>query len=297
MNLYSEAHPDFRKLVDLSAPLEVLGDSFQFTEGPVWHAHENRLYFSDIPDDSLYRYSDEHGVQLVHKPSGFSNGLTLDAQGNLIACEHRTRAITRYVAGEKHILASTYHGKRLNSPNDLVMTRSGTIYFSDPIYGLRAGNGGPAEAELDFQGVYAYREDWDEPRLVCADLERPNGVALTRDESTLLVVDTVKQHIRSFAIQADHSLRGGQVIAELWGEGEGRPDGLKLDSEDNIFCTGPSGIWVLRTDLRYLGRINLPQKTANLAWGGEGGRSLYITSSRFLYRLRVKTSGQSPLAK
>jgi gluconolactonase len=219
----------------------------------------------------------------------------LDKEGAIIACEHQTRAITKYAGQEKQILTGTYQGKKLNSPNDLILTKNGTIFFTDPIYGLREGNGGPAEAELPFQGLFSYQEGWTEPRLECADFVRPNGVALSRDQKTLYVIDTVKQHIRIFNVKTDGSLEGGQVLLELWGDGNDRPDGLKLDEHDNIFSTGAGGIWVFRADGILLGKIRFHQKTANLAFGGEDRRSLFITSSQFLIRLRVKTRGFSPL--
>jgi len=295
MSIYEILHPDFKMLVDVHAQAEIIKEGFQFTEGPVWHAHEECLYFSDIPADTLYKYTDQNGVEVAHRPSGFSNGLTLDKEGAIIACEHQTRAITKYAGQEKQILTGTYQGKKLNSPNDLILTKNGTIFFTDPIYELREGNGGPAEAELPFQGLFSYQEGWTEPRLECADFVRPNGVALSRDQKTLYVIDTVKQHIRIFNVKTDGSLEGGQVLLELWGDGNDRPDGLKLDEHDNIFSTGAGGIWVFRADGILLGKIRFHQKTANLAFGGEDRRSLFITSSQFLIRLRVKTRGFSPL--
>lgn len=295
MEVFEIIHPNFKSLVDIKRHPEIIQSEFQFTEGPVWHAQQHCLYFSDIPANTLYCYSEQKGVEIAFQPSGFSNGLTLDPSGAILACEHRTRAITRYAESEKTILADTYQGKKLNSPNDIVVTKQGLIYFTDPTYGLREGNGGPAEAELPFQGLYCYRTDWAEPKLVCADFERPNGVALSNDQKTLFVIDTVKQHIRSFQIQKDGSLVDGRIILELWGKGPDRPDGLKLDEFDNIFSTGPEGIWVFRSDHALLGKIRFPQKTANLAFGGEDRSSLFITSSQYLIRLRLKTRGLTPL--
>lgn len=295
MNIYEIFHPDFNSLVDVHTQPEIIQEGFQFTEGPVWHARENCLYFSDIPANILYKYSEQKGVEIAYQPSGFSNGLTLDKSGAILACEHRTRAITRYTGQTKQILTATFQGKKLNSPNDIVVTENGTIYFTDPIYGLREGNGGPAEAELPFQGLFSFRDGWLEPKLERADFERPNGVALSHDHKTLYAIDTVKQHIRIFSVESNNSLHGGRVFLELWGEGNNRPDGLKLDEHDNIFCTGPGGIWVFRADGVLLGKIKFSQKTANLAFGGEDRRSLFITSSQFLIRLPLKTRGFSPL--
>ena len=295
MNTFESLHPGFTDLVDMDSSLELIEEGFQFTEGPVWHARENCLYFSDIPADTLFRFSTSKGIETVHHPSGFSNGLTLDKAGNILACEHQTRAITVYKKGQKQILADHYQAKKLNSPNDLALSKNGMLYFSDPIYGLRAGNGGPAEQELSFQGLFSFQEGFTQPYLESSDFERPNGVALSYDQTTLYAIDTVKQHVRQFTIANDGHLQGGQVIMELWGAGDARPDGMKLDRSGNFFVTGPEGIWVYRSDHTLLGKIHLAQKTANLAWGDEDRRSLYITSSHCLYRLRTKTTGWSPL--
>jgi len=194
-----------------------------------------------------------------------------------------------------HVPLPAILGKKLNSPNDIVSTKEGFIYFTDPIYGLRDGNGGPAEAELSFQGLFCFKDGWTEPKLVCGDFEHPNDVALSYDQQRLYAIDTVKQHIRIFNIEPDGSLQEGQIYQELWGDGEDRPDGLKLDIYDNVFSTGPGGIWIFRSDGVLLGKIKFSQKTANLAFGGEDRRSLFITSSQFLFRLQLKTRGFSPL--
>lgn len=295
MNSYEIVHPDFQELVDVHVQPELIRDGFEFTEGPVWHARDRCLYFSDIPADTLYRYTEKAGVEVVYHPSGYSNGLTLDSQGAIIACEHRTRAITRYSDTGKHILASTYQGKKLNSPNDLVISRNGTLYFTDPIYGLREGNGGPAEQELNFQGLYSYRDGWKEPYLESRELERPNGVAFSSNPHILYAIDTVKQQVLTFKIDENGHLSGKQVWLELRGAGEGRPDGMKFDARDNLFCTGPQGIWVFRSDGELLGKIKFPLKTANLAFGGEDRTALFVTSSHSLYRLTLKTNGFTPL--
>ncbi|HEY59632.1 MAG TPA: SMP-30/gluconolactonase/LRE family protein [Anaerolineae bacterium] len=287
--------PKFEQLINLDANLEIIGSGFEFTEGPVWHARQKCLYFSDIPANTLYRYSEVDGVTVFKKPSHFSNGLTLTKEGKIIACEHQRRAITLQTNGEFIILAYRYQGKRLNSPNDLIISPDGAIIFSDPIYGLREGLGGPAEQELHIQGVYMYKSGMDEPKLLVDDFERPNGLALSHDGKTLYVDDTVRQHIRKFIVNENWDLSGGEALAKLWGEGEGRPDGMKLDINGNIFCTGPGGIWVINPKGALLGKIHLPQKTANLAWGDDDRKSLYITSSSFLYRLRCKISGKSPM--
>jgi gluconolactonase len=211
----------------------------------------------------------------------------------LIACEHQTRAVSITQGnGKPRVAASHYDGKKLNSPNDVVTASDGTILFTDPIYGLREGNGGPAEQELPFQGVYLIEVGSGKLRLLTDSFERPNGLALSVDEKLLYVADTVRQHIRLFEVGEDWQLSGGQVWVELWDEERvGRPDGMKLDEQGNLFSTGPGGIWVFDPQGELLGRIFLPDKTSNLAWGDDDLRSLYITCSSRVFRLRCLTRG------
>ena len=286
---------DFTKLIDPDAKLELIADGFKFTEGPVWHNDENCLYFSDIPSDTIYRYDEKTGISVFRNPSHFSNGLTLNKQGMLIVCEHRSRSVTIQKESVFQTLADRYKGKKLNSPNDIIISTNGTIFFSDPIYGLQEGLGGPATQELSFQGVYKLQPGAKEPELLFDDFERPNGLALSDDERQLFVNDTVRQHIRVFTKDKDGNFSKGQIFAELFGEGLGRPDGMKLDNSGNMFCTGPGGIWAISPTGELLGKIRLEQKTANLAWGDSDRSSLYITSSSCLYRLRCITSGKSPM--
>ncbi len=289
--------PEFEKLISSDASAEIIAENHMFTEGPVWDAREKRLIFTDIPATTIFSWTAENGVEVFRKPSGFSNGLTFNRKGHLIACEHRTRAVTVSKDGESFaIAADRYQDKKLNSPNDVVASDDGTIFFSDPIYGLREGNGGPAEAELDFQGLYRITPD-GELILITDSFERPNGLALSPDEKTLYVADTVRQHIRAFQIGPDWQMNGGQIWAELWDdEYGGRPDGMKVDENGNLFATGPGGIWVFNPQAELLGRLFFPDKTSNLAWGDDDLGTLYITSSSKVYRLRTNTRGL-PLVK
>ncbi|NMB61854.1 MAG: SMP-30/gluconolactonase/LRE family protein [Chloroflexi bacterium] len=285
----------FEELIDSSSKLELLANNFEFTEGPVWHKEKKCLYFSDIPSNTLFCYNDKRGVSIFRQPSNFSNGLTLNKQGMLIVCEHRSRSVTIQTDDGFETISDQFNGKKLNSPNDIIISRDGTIFFSDPIYGLQEGMGGPAIQELDFQGVYMLKPGENEPVLLFDDFERPNGLALSDDENTLFVNDTVCQHIRVFTKNSKGEYSNGTVFTELFGEGLGRPDGMKLDNWGNVFCTGPGGIWVISSTGELLGKILLEQKTANLAWGDDDCRSLYITSGTNLYRLRCKTAGKSPM--
>ena len=281
------------QLLDPNAEVCCLAKGFQFTEGPVWDRSNHCLIFSDIPADTMFTYTAADGVRVFRQPSHFSNGLTIDHEGRLLACEHRTRRVTRTdPQGTIEVLATHYQGKCLNSPNDIIVTHDGAIIFTDPHYGLEEGLGGPAEQEQPHRGVYRLIPG-QEPVLLTDLLDAPNGLALSPDESILYVDDSIHQHIRVFRVNSDWTLSGGDVLVELKPkEGqEGNPDGLKLDADGHIFCTGPNGIWVLNPDGAVLARINMPEVTANLNWGDDDAQTLYITASTGLYKLRMLTHG------
>lgn len=293
MNFIESHSPEFKQLVAPDAQVEIVADGFQFTEGPVWDRRGNQLLFSDIPANTIYSWSAKRGSEVYRTPSGFSNGLTFNRRGDLVACEHRTRGVSITVNGSApRVVASTYQGKKLNSPNDVIAANDGSILFTDPIYGLRDGQGGPAEAELSFQGVYRLTPDHNRLELITDSFERPNGLALSLDEKKLYVIDTVRQHIRVFDIGPDWKISGGHIWVELWDDEKiGRPDGMKFDAQGNLFSTGPGGIWVFNPDGDLLGRIYLPDKTSNLGWGGADLKTLYITCSATVYCVRCLTSG------
>lgn len=284
---------EFTRLVDPEITIEKIADGFSFTEGPIWDHANNRLLFSDIPSNKIFFWSADLGVSIYRSPSNFSNGLTYDLHGNLVACEHQSRSISVQTGPNKVVsIANSYKGMNLNSPNDVITAKDGSILFSDPIYGLRVGMGGPAEQELPFQGVFRLPPDSSQLELITDTFERPNGLVLSPDEKHLFIGDTVRQHIRVFDISKDWEVSGGQVWAELWDdEYVGRPDGMKVDIHSNLFSTGPGGIWVLDKKADLLGRIFLPDKTSNLAWGDQDRKSLFITSSSTVYRIRCITNG------
>lgn len=281
--------PEMADLIDPSAPIEQIGDSFKFTEGPVWHTEQNCLYFSDIPANILYKWTEKEGFVAHREPSQNTNGLTLNAQGQLISCEHSGRRVSIEKNGQVETLASTYQGKRLNSPNDVVVCQNGDIIFTDPPYGLPKKDGVMLEQEIDFFGVYRLPANSNEPVLLIDDFERPNGLAITADEKTLYIDDSARKHIRAFDVQPDGSLTNGRIFAELNGEGTGVPDGMKLDRHGNVFCTGAGGVWVFNPNGDLLGKIIMPQTTANIGWGDADKQTLYLTASTGIYRLRCKT--------
>lgn len=274
------------------AELEQVLSGFEFLEGPVWHPDEKHLTFSDIVGNTMYRWSRAGGLDVYRKPSHMANGNTYDRQGRLLTCEHATSRVTRTEPdGSVTVLASHYLGKELNSPNDIVVGQDGSIYFTDPTSGRSAAFGVEREQELEFQGVYRLDSENSTLTLLVDDFSKPNGLCLSMDEARLFVNDTDRNHIRVFDVQPNGSLSGGQVWAETIGEGVGVPDGMKIDHEENLYCCGPGGIHVFDKHANSLGVIRVPVQAANFAWGDDDLRSLYITASTALYRLRVKVPG------
>ncbi len=290
MDIQVEAYDSaIKQIVPEKVTLEQIATGFAFTEGPVWC--KDYLLFSDIPRNRIVRWqmrSDGPEVTTFRSPSGNSNGLTLDKSGRLIACEHSTRRVTRTeVDGSVSVLAERYGGRRLNSPNDVVVRSDGSIYFTDPPYGLENLN---AWKELSFNGVYRFAPD-GELVLLVDDFDRPNGLAFSPDESVLYIDDTSRGHIRAFDVSPDGSLGNGQVLIDMQSPEAGAPDGMKVDQKGNIYCTGPGGLWVIDPSGKRLGRIALPELPANLAWGDEDWRTLYITARSSVYRLRLAVPG------
>jgi len=284
--------PGFRQVVGDSIEFEQLGTGFLFTEGPLWHAAEQALLFSDMPGDQIRRWSAKDGVVSFRKPSNKANGLAWDRECGLLACEHATSRVTR-TGRDVTIttLVSHYDGKELNSPNDIVVRSDGGIYFTDPIYGRVEFYGVPRASELGFQGVYRLEPDGKTLRLLVDDFGQPNGLCFSPDEKRLFINDTERQHIRLFEVRADGSLDAGRVWARTTGEGDGAPDGMKLDSAGNLYCCGPGGIHVFDPDGLCLGVIRVPEATANFNWGDDDYKSLFITASTSLYRVRVRVPG------
>jgi gluconolactonase len=280
---------DFRKLIPESTVLQPIATGFGFTEGPVWCG--DYLLFSDIPQNRIVRWHTRHSgpeVLTYRSPSGNANGLTLDRNGRLIACEHGTRRVTRTeLDGSISILADRYEGLRLNSPNDVIVRSDGSIYFTDPPYGLVDG---AVWKELDFNGVYRIAPN-GELMLLVDDFDRPNGLAFSPDETVLYIDDTSRRHIRAFDVKPDGGIENGRVFIDMQLPIAGAPDGMKVDQYGNVYCTGPGGIWVVSPEGKQLGRIILPELPANLAWGGPDWKSLFITARSSVYRMTVDVSG------
>ncbi len=256
---------------------------FRFTEGPMWHP-DGYLIFSDIPANTIYRLSDGE-AEVFRKPSGHSNGLTFDREGRLIACEHGNRRVSRTEKdGTVGALATHYEGKRLNSPNDVVVRSDGSIYFTDPPYGVKRD-----ERELEFQGVYRIAPD-GELQLLLKDFDRPNGLAFSPDESVLYVADTNRDHLRAFEVNPDGSLGEGNVFFQVEPPEELRPDGLKVDTAGNVLIAGVGGVWVISPEGEHLETVEVPERPANLAFGDQG-QALYVTARNSVYRVEMEHPG------
>ena len=283
----------FREVVGQEAGLERLGTGYEFTEGAVWNAAGRFLIFSDMPGDHMRRWSEADGVTTFRRPSNKANGNAYDHAGRLVTCEHATSRVTRTEPdGTITVLATHYEGRELNSPNDVVVAADGAIWFTDPIFGRVEYYGVPRDPELAFRGVYRIAADGSGPTLIADDFDQPNGLCFTDGGTRLLVNDTGRGHIRSFAVAADGGTSGGEVWATLAGAGEGGADGMKIDSAGNVYCCGPGGIHVFAPDATCLGVIRTPEVAANFCWGGGDLRTLFVTASTSLYRTRTATPGQ-----
>ncbi|HEX5050700.1 MAG TPA: SMP-30/gluconolactonase/LRE family protein [Planctomycetota bacterium] len=288
-------------ILPFDAQLERIASGFTFTEGPVWVG--DALLCSDPNQNRIWRWTPAEGVHLYRERSGYqgadiaeyhqpgSNGLALDPAGNLIVCEHGNRCIARLSPdGTRTVLADRYRGKRLNSPNDLVVARDGTIYFTDPPFGL-PGFAADPRRELPFAGVFCWRRG--ELSLVSDELKGPNGIALSPDERVLYVGnwDVERKVVLAFARSADGALGPARTLLDLTRHaGETAIDGVKTDAAGNLWVCGPGGIWITAADGAVLGRIaDRPEEPHNLAFG-EGGRTLFVAAQTGLYRLRLAGS-------
>jgi len=257
--LSNVATADLAGIVPEGAEVEQAATGFRFTEGPAWGS-DGMLYFSDIPADQILKLDAEGTVSVFLEPSRNSNGLMADEDGTLIACRHDGRDVVRISPdGEVHVLADQYDGGKLNSPNDCIIAADGTIYFTDPHYGL-AGR----EREQDCEGV---------------------------DGKTLYVADSEDRKIRAYTLTEDDSASDGRDFGDMHTDKEGVPDGMTLDEEGNVYCTGGGGIWVFAPDGEHLGMIEVPEVPANCTFGGPENKTLYITARTSVYRIELAIAG------
>jgi gluconolactonase len=293
-------------LVGPNPKLFKLAEGFEFTEGPVWVREGGFLLFSDPNANTIYKYQDG-ALSVFRTPSGYSgedvadygqpgsNGLTMDRQGRLTINEHGNRRVTRLSnSGEYTVMADNYEGKRLNSPNDLVYRSDGTLYFTDPPFGLPKFFDDPRK-ELDFSGVYSLKDGT--LRLIAKDLSGPNGIAFSPDERYLYVSnwDEKKKVIMRYESRADGAVTNGKVFFDMTSAtGEDALDGLKVDVRGNVYASGPGGLWVIDADGNHIGTIVGPKHIHNMAWGDEDGKTLYLCARSGLYRMRLGVEGIRP---
>ena len=295
------------KIVSPDAVLEKLAKGYHWAEGPVWIKQSpdaGHLLFTDIPDNSVLKWKDGEGIHLYLKPSGYTgkiprgglmgaNGLTVDAAGRLVLCQHGDRRIARQEPdGRWTTLADRHEGKRLNSPNDAVFKSNGDMYFTDPTYGFPKGLSDPAR-EMDYCGVYRLSAADGKLLLLTKELTLPNGIAFSPDEKTLYVAQSdPKQAVwYAFPVKSDGTLGPKHLLADgtHWtAQPRGNPDGLKVDRHGNVFATGPGGVNVISPEGVLLGRIHTEKTAANCAFGGDGS-ILYITATDCLYRIKTRT--------
>jgi gluconolactonase len=314
---------------------------FQWTEGPVWipgsslsrveavfssrHRSSLRetgyLLFAEIPSNSIQKWTPGKGVSIFMQPSGYkgtepfagpepgSNGMTLDSRGRLTVAGHAQRDVWRLEhldpKAQVTVLADTYEGKRLNSPNDLTYKSDGSLYFTDPPYGLPGLEKNP-DKELPFAGVYRIRDaeaqkpgappDHAKLQLLVTDLPRPNGIAFSPDEKYLYVDNSESQKIwMRYTVQADGTLADGKVLFDASSDPRpGGPDGMKVDEKGNIYSAGPGGVWIFSPEGKHLGTLDMPERVGNVAWGGADHKSLYIAASSTIYRIKLKVAGILP---
>lgn len=279
-------------IIDENAELQTVSSGHRFLEGPAWHPYDRRLRFSDIKGNATLQWSASSGLSIYRDNSHMANGNTYDRRGRLLSGHHASSRVTRMDDDETMtVLASHYQGNELNSPNDIVVKSDGAIYFTDPPYGREGKVGIPREPQLDFNGVYRLNPDDKSLTLLVADFNRPNGLCFSPDESLLYINDTPESLIRVYDVVADGTLTNGRIFARTGGDGPGGPDGMKTDSEGNIYCCAAGGLHVFAEDGVFLGRLRTPMQVTNFTFGDEDLRGIYLTGITTLYRVRTRIAG------
>jgi len=286
----------FRTMVLPNAPLETLGQRYRWLEGPVWFADHDCLYVSDVPNDCILRWSEDGGVSVFRQPSGFANGHARDRQGRLIGCSHRGRCVTRTeLDGTVTVLVSHYRSKRLNSPNDIICKSDGTIWFSDPQYGINTDyEGGKQQAELP-PALYRLDPTTGDLAIAADDFEGPNGLAFSPDESILYVAESGRQFdadprqcIRRFNVHAHNRLTGGAQFHKVL---PGFADGFRTDEQGNLWSSAADGVHCISPDGELLGKVITPARVSNLAFGGRNRSRLFICASHSLLAIYTNVRG------
>ena len=312
--------PALNRIVPESSSLQKIATGYKWTEGPVW-IPSGYLLFAEIPSNSIRKWSPGASAAIFLQPSGYkdsapytgpepgSNGMTLDAQGRLTVAGHAQRDVWRWEHIDPHsqvtVLADTYQGKRLNSPNDLVYKSDGALYFTDPPYGLPTQDKDPNK-QLQINGVYRLPDALSQKagappnrpqlQLLIKDMPRPNGICFSPDEKYLYVNNSEpRKYWMRYTVRPDGTLADGKVFFDAGNDPRpGSPDGMKVDQEGNLYSAGPGGIWIFSPDGKHLGTIDIPERVGNLAWGDADHKTLYVTASSSVYRLPLKIAGVYP---
>jgi len=316
------ADPMLDAIVPPGTKLEKLVTCCKWTEGPIW-IHQGYLLFADIPGNRIMKWTSQGELSVFMQPRGYrgtapykgiepgSNGMTLDRQGRLTVAGHAARNVWRLESLEKGaqvtVLADQYEGKRFNSPNDLVYKSDGSLYFTDPPYGLETQDDKDPKKEMEFNGVFRLRgatsqapgapPDTKKLELLIKDLTRPNGIGFSPDEKLLYVAvsDPARKTWMAYDVKPDGTLNNARVFYDATSSTEeGLPDGLKVDEKGNVYSAGPGGVWIFSPEGKHLGTIKPGEKVANCNWGDADGKTLYITASTSLYRIRLSNSGIRP---
>jgi gluconolactonase len=311
---------------DLKLEQVTTGPGFKWTEGPIWVPKGRFLLFAEIPSNSIYRWTPDGHLTLFMRPSGYqgtepyhgpepgSNGMTLDARGRLTVAGHARRSVWRLETMDQQaaghngpitVLAESYQGKKLNSPNDLVYKSDGSLYFTDPPYGFRTQSDNDPDKQLKVNGIYRVAKALQHPagappnpddlQLVAGDMPRPNGIAFSPDEKYLYVSNSgpEKKFWMRYPVKADGTLGSGSTFYDASTEtAPGSPDGMKVDVQGNLYSSGPGGIWIFSPEGKHLGTVRTPEIAANLAFGDADRKTLYITASTHIYQMRVNVPGQ-----
>jgi gluconolactonase len=312
-------NPALDKIVPPDATWTRVATGFTWVEGPVW-TRGGYLLFAEIASNSIRKLNQDGSVSIWLQPSGYrgsdyygkepgTNGMTLDPRGRLTVAGHAARNITRFETLDPHgtvtILADSYEGKKLNSPNDLVYAPDGSLYFTDPPYGLRKQNDSDPEKELKVNGVYRIQNAVNQKpgappnhgalQLLVSDLERPNGIAFSPDHKWLYVSNTQPRKWMRYPVKPDGTLGPGAVFVDATSDPRriGAPDGMKVDNAGNIFAAGPGGVWIISPEGKHLGTLLTDKATANVAWG-EDGSTLFTTTTDSVYKIHLNTKGTLP---
>jgi gluconolactonase len=296
--MHTDMHTEgWERVVDPEARLDSIVQNLAFGEGPVWDRRQKLLYFVDIIGSTIWKWTPGKGQEVVLHPSRHANGMTFDRQGRLLVAGWSARCIWRFEAdGTLARIAETWEGKRFNSPNDIVVKSDGSVWWTDSAGGLTIPGmvADDVQRYIDYQGVYRLSPDGKTVSMVIADCAYPNGLAFSPDEKKLYVNDTQQALIRIFDVQDDGTLGAGRDFYRLQGNEMGHADGMKVDTEGNVYCTGPGGIHVMDPSGRLVCRLRVPANCSNLAFGDDDMKTLYITSFNEVFRTRVRIPGVAP---